>query len=159
MSGHTAVEFLEAFLASAHELATSALGFDASEELRRYNSLPTSSESAYIAMVGERTSVQLGLTTNAEGCRLLARAILALGEDEGDLPPADVADAMGEISNILAGRIKTLVASTETSINLGIPIFLHGHLEVSEGTDIAAADMRLGPVPVTVLVLMSRKGR
>ncbi len=151
-------DWLDAVIEASDELASVALGLDNTELIGIKEAPPENDGSAYIALVGEKTSIQLGILSNKEGCQLMARTLLAMEPEEEDLEESEVADAVSEIANILAGQVKTIMAQKDASVNLGIPIFVHGGIEVTEAMNIAAADMKLGSIPVTFLVLKTDSG-
>ncbi len=149
----TAEEWLNAAVSSAEELATVALGFDGSEFVGKRDNFPLNSKSALIALVSETVSIQLGVAATEESCQHLARALLAMEPDEDDLPEDDVADAVGEVANIVAGQVKTMMGEADTPIKLGLPLFITGKFDYPEDVEIALADVRVGPVPVTLMIL------
>jgi hypothetical protein len=58
--------------------------------------------------LGTVPASRLQLTTDADTARALTRALLAIGEAE-PVSEDDVADAFGEIANVLGGNIKALL--------------------------------------------------
>lgn len=147
-------DWMSAVVASAEELATVALGFEGSTLVGRRDSFPRDLNSALVALVSESASVQLGVASTDEGCRQLAGALLCLEPGEEELSDEDVADAVGEIANIVAGQVKRTIGGPGSSMKLGLPLFVHGKVETSSDTvETAAADITVGPVPVTLLVM------
>jgi CheY-specific phosphatase CheX len=108
-----------------------------------------------IALVSDSASVQLGIASTKEGCQALARALLAMDPDEEDLPEEDVADAIGEVANIVAGQVKSAMSDTDASLRIGLPLFVQGKVDYSDEVESAVADLNIGPVPVTFIVLKS----
>ncbi len=151
----TTQDWLDTVVAASKELAETALGFDGVEVMgMRETQVPTTG-SALIALVGEESSVQIGLTSDNEGCQQIARALLAMEPDEEDLEEADVADAIGEVVNILAGQVKTEMSEKGFSLNLGFPIYVHGYVKKTDGMEMKIADVRMGSIPVSFLVLQN----
>jgi hypothetical protein len=71
-------------------------------------------------------SWNLALFGTGESCRILGRALLAMDPTE-ELGPAELADALGEILNMMAGVAKRKMPSDEAkSLQLGLPLFLSG---------------------------------
>ncbi|MCP4602583.1 MAG: chemotaxis protein CheX [Proteobacteria bacterium] len=155
--GASAREWLDASIIAAKELAQIALGLDGAELISIREGLPGESDSAYIALVGEKSSAQIGIASDAEGCQQIARTLLGMEPDEEDLSEEDVADAIGEIANILAGQIKTLMAEKSIDVVLGMPIFIQGRVKMTSDMEFAAADMHFGSIPVTVMILKDSK--
>lgn len=103
------------------------------------------SPAVYVAILGERNSMHLGLSTGAAGCQTLARAFLGLrGRDA--LSDREVVDGMSEILNILAGKVKSRMSTRDGSLKLGLPMFVAGTVGHGDGTEKSSADVMLGPV-------------
>ena len=147
--------WLGAMITASEELATSMLGMDDFEMLAIKDKLPDRKNAAYIALVGQSTAVQIGLGASVEGCQQLARSLMCMEPEEEDLPEDEVADAISEIANILAGQVKTIISLGDEKINLGLPMFIRGVMSVSDTTQAVSADVRLGNIPATLLVLKS----
>lgn len=153
--GATSIQnWLEASKKSAEELANVALGFDDFEILGEDKSLPVNQEAAFVALIGDTTSVQVGIASNMEGCQALSRALLGMEPDEPDLESSEVADALSEIANILAGQVKIVMAEFDGNLKIGIPIFLSGKIEQSDKIEKLVADVKLGGIPVKLIVMM-----
>jgi CheY-specific phosphatase CheX len=90
-----------------------------------------------------------------QGCRTLTRAFLGVREKDG-ISEKDVVDAMSEILNILAGKVKSRLASRDGSLRLGLPIFLVGQIQVTANMDRAVCGVDMGPVPCQLLVFRNR---
>lgn len=146
-------DWMNAAVASAEELATVALGFDGATFVGKREHMPSNVKSALVALVGDNASVQLGLAGTDEVCQKLARALLAMNPEEADLPDDDVADAVGEVINIVAGQVKRIIGGPDSTMKMGLPLFVHGRFESSEQVETAIADINIGPVPITLLVL------
>jgi CheY-specific phosphatase CheX len=147
-------DWMSAVVASAGELATVALGFDGASFVAKRDKMPTDLTSAVIALVSDSASVQLGVASTEDGCKTLARALLCMDPGE-ELPPDDVADAVGEVANIIAGQVKRCIGDQASQVKLGLPLVVHGRFETSDSVETAFADLNVGPVPVTVMVLKS----
>ena len=148
-------DWLDAAVSSAEELATVALGFEGASLVGKADKVAPELSSAMIALVSETASVQLGIATSRDGCQTLARALLAMEPDEADLPDDDVADAVGEVANIVAGQVKSMMSSTDTTLRIGLPLFVHGKIDYPDDVETAFANVNVGPVPVTFVVLKS----
>ena len=148
-------EWMNAAVASAEELATVALGFDGSGVIGPRNALSDNLTTAMIALVGDKSSVQLGMASSQDGCQQMARALLCMEPDEDDLPQDDVSDAIGEAVNIVAGQVKRIISGPDSTMKLGLPLIVHGRFESSDDVESSIMDMTIGPVPVSLLVLKS----
>ena len=146
-------EWLDAAVSSTEKVATVALGFDESEFVGKRDRLPLDLRIAMVAMVNDAISVQLGIAATEEGCQLLARALLAMEPDEDDLPEEDVADALGEAANIVAGQVKSIIGDTKGPVQLGLPLVFSGRIDHPDSVETAVADVLVGKVPVTLMVL------
>jgi len=74
-----------------------------------------------VTLEGNVASVVVGVLSNQEGRTAIARALFQMGA--GEQPAArDEADAVGELANVIAGRIK--LALSELSSRLSVPTAL-----------------------------------
>lgn len=112
---------------------------------------------AYIGLTGPDESVQIGLVSRPEGLQALAKAMLGMFPDDEDLPPSDVADAVGEIANIFAGGVKCRMLPRYGSLTLGLPLFIHGYIEPTEKLSIQGVDLQIGDIEASLLVIRGRE--
>lgn len=153
MTAHDPQVWLDAASDSTAEFASTTLAF----ELRQGDDLPRLPENmtgCLVALVGQNESLQVGISSNAEGCETLARTLFA---SDDELSEDDISDAMGEIANIVAGGVKTRMAKLFGGLQLGLPIVMEGHVRVTERQQIAQRDVALGDVPVRLLVVCNRE--
>lgn len=109
---------------------------------------------AYITLVGDTGSVQMGIISTTQGCKQLAGMLLGMeGEEIDELSGADMVDAYGEIINVVAGIVKQLVNESDPSFHLGLPIFINGQVCAMEHQNSIVTDLTLDGVPVHLLVL------
>jgi len=111
---------------------------------------------AYIAVLGERNSMHLGLTTSADGCRALARGLLGMRSDE-ELSEHDAVDGVSEVMNIMAGKVKSTLSDRDHSLRLGMPIFMQQPIQVREGMERVQAEVMIGPVACTLMVFQMKQ--
>ncbi len=101
---------------------------------------------AYIAILGQGESIHLGISTTAEGVRVLTRGMLRI-RDDGALTDKDAVDGLSEILNIVAGKVKSRMAPRDGVLLLGLPMFINGRIQACDGMENVGADVMLGPVP------------
>jgi len=111
---------------------------------------------AYIAVLGETSSIHLGISTTASGSRMLVRALLGMRQKE-EIAEKDVVDGLSEILNILAGKVKSRMSSRDRTLKLGLPMFIVGQIQMSASMERAVADVSVGPVPCQLLVFRNRR--
>jgi len=143
-------EWLEALKDVLRDYAGHSLRFDG-PPVAQTGDGGDSRPAAYVAILGERSSLHLGVSTSMGGCRALVRALLGMRQRD---PITDevVVDGMSEILNIAAGKVKSRMVVRDGSLKLGLPMFVQGQVGYGESTERAAADVMLGPVPCQVLV-------
>ncbi len=116
---------------------------------------------AYIPMFSESDdtlAVDVGIAADQETCRMLASALMGMGIDEEEdeeepLSTADVADALGEIANLIAGAFKARVAQHGVAPVLGTPMVLEGKvIQIRNQTcDVAVCSMGAATVELVIL--------
>ena len=111
---------------------------------------------SFISLISNQTSLRLGITATLEGCRTLARSLLGLHPTQ-PVTDREVGDAVSELMNIIAGRVKTRVSERDDSIQLGLPLFVEGRVQETGSMERQAADAQLGPVSCTLLVYRSKR--
>jgi hypothetical protein len=100
---------------------------------------------AHIPMVGGGQAFDLALVSSPSGCQALSRAILGL-PDTAPLRNAEVADAVGEIVNMLAGTVKRRLSGIGAELVLGLPLFLHGYIEPTDRLMVLVLPTRFGAI-------------
>jgi len=149
-------QWLDCLAEVANEYATHHLRFDTSAPEPPAAEQGAARPAVYVAILGDASSMHLGLTTSTEGAKALTRAFLALrgGETVGE---SDVVDCMSEILNILAGKVKSKMSARDGSLRLGLPMYVSGAVGHGEGVEKAIVDVTMGPVPCQLHVF--RQGR
>ncbi|HYJ31957.1 MAG TPA: chemotaxis protein CheX [Candidatus Binatia bacterium] len=143
-------DWLEALTEVIRDYAARSLRFDGTPVVP--NGASAGSEpAAYVAILGERCSMHLGISTSMEGCRALVRALLGMRQKD-PITDAEVVDGMSEILNIAAGKVKSRMVVRDGSLKLGLPIFVQGQVGLGESTEKATAEVPIGPVPCRLLV-------
>lgn len=139
------------------ELAETALGCEATIVSKKAE-LPEDTVGAYVALVHDGGSVQVGVLAGPSGSEALTRILLGMEEDEPFESESDVADGMGEIANILAGLLKGPFDSKLPGLELGLPLVVRGRLEHPGAIEFVEAHIRLGEHD-TYLVVAAKRGR
>jgi hypothetical protein len=110
---------------------------------------------AHIPLIGGGRAFDLALVASPEGCQALSRAILCM-TDGLPLPDPQVADAIGEIVNMMGGSVKRRIAGQGGELELGLPIFLHGYIQPTDRLMVLALPTRFGPIETMVLIAGQR---
>jgi len=141
---------MDALLESALELAETTLGCEVTVDAPPESVSGIDLTNSLVALVGERTSVQIGIAADDRGCQSLAK--LLLGADE-ELTDSDVSDAMGEIANIIGGGVKKRLAGEFGGMRLGLPVVLMGHLELTRKQRVAQRSILFGETAARLVVV------
>lgn len=145
---------LDALIASASEVSSTVLG-GLSFESFGADCQVAAGHGAYLGLVAQEEPIQVGLLCDPAGCQSLAKALLGMDTADEDLPAPDVSDAMCEIINMVAGGLKRRV-SQQLTITLGLPIFVSGHPLPNQQQEILARQLKIGAVPVSLLILTQK---
>ncbi len=105
---------------------------------------------ADVALVGAGQHYGVALVAATPALDALARALLGVGP-RAELSPTDIADAIGELANQLAGVVKRGIVKVVGELVLGVPIAVTGELEPALGA-VSAVPITLGSVSAIVLV-------
>ena len=149
-------EWMQALNDAMNEIASTALGLSGCEIVRTSHAIPIGLEGAYLALVGQDDSIQIGLASNAEGCQALAKSLLGMEPGDPDIEPGDLADALSEIVNIIAGGIKSRVHGRVPPIKIGLPIFVTGTIQPSGKQVMLVAEAIIGSVPAALVLIEPR---
>ncbi len=152
----TLKQWCDAVEQASAELSTVALGLDGIDVSDWDDKLPVGSQGSYIPVVSDNSAVHIGVVSNKEGCVELTRMLLGMEPDE-ELSQDDVTDAMGEVVNILAGAVKTVLAEAFSNLILGLPIVIDGRLVTTEQQVHYRATAKLGPAEIELLILLERE--
>jgi hypothetical protein len=141
-------EWLSAFQAAAGEFADGSMRFDARADLHADE---VSRPGAYIAILSERNSIHLGLSSSTAGLHALARGLLGLRHSE-ELSERDVVDGVSEVMNIIAGKVKSYMSGRDGQLRLGLPMYIPSPIANGPGMEVLSAELQLGPVPCRLSV-------
>ena len=149
-------KWIDAMTQSIGEVSRDLLGFGESAVIRTTTKIPSDMRGAHIAVVSLRDSLQIGLTAENEDCLKLAGALLGMEPDAG-IPQGDVADAVGEIINVVAGGMKRRLIEHDPNLSIGLPIFFQGHLKAPANIDSLLVEVSLGSVPAKFFMIRNQK--
>lgn len=110
---------------------------------------------AHIPMIGGPDALELALVGTPEACRAIAGAILQ--SPPASLTDAETKDAVGEIVNMLAGSVKRRMSSDGIDLELGLPLFIVGHVASTGHIEVIRLPTRFGPVEMFVLMISRRR--
>jgi len=109
---------------------------------------------AYVPLSSSDSAVQFGIVAEFSDCEGLARILLGMGDGEPFESEGDVADAVGEIANMVAGAIKTRMNAEVPDIVLGLPLCVRGTIQ-AQGVEQVVTELGLGAMRMHVVVLRS----
>ncbi len=141
-------------LECTRELAVDLLGLDGFEIVCRNRGLSPSVQGAFLPLIRDDSSLHVGIFSDADAIRRLACALLQVEEQDEEPDGSEVADAVGEITNVLAGAVKTRLEDAAPDTELGLPLFTGGEVSFGHGARASIIDLDLGGIPVTLLVAL-----
>lgn len=112
---------------------------------------------AYVALLSVDVQMQIGIAAARRDCRRLAGALLMMETDDPELTDAVMADALGEIVNILAGALKQMMDGRYQGLTLGLPTTIHGHIAPTERQELTVVGVQLGDIQSNLVLLMNKK--
>jgi hypothetical protein len=142
--------WMDVAAAAAEDVASQALGLEASASTDE-SSAP-SGFGAFVALSGGDDKVQVGLMLELAGAEALARALLGMAEDEAFGSEGDLADAFGEIVNMLAGGVKTRMNEQIPGIQLGLPLCVKSLIPPAHAIQ-SSRRLTIGSVQAAIIVL------
>lgn len=152
----TLAQWRTAVEGSSREIATNALSFPGATVLDPVSHEATAAMiGAHIPVLGGGGAFDLALVARPEDCKALARAMLYM--DPGSpIKDAEVADAIGELVNMLGGGVKRRMSGLGADLELGLPIFIHGHIQPTDRLSVVALPVRFGTVDTMVVITGQR---
>jgi CheY-specific phosphatase CheX len=142
---------------ATEEVASSALALPGMTIERRHEA-PPALHGAYLGLVGPAGAVQIGLAASQAGCQALAKGLMGMGAEEPDLPESEMADAVCEIINIVAGAFKTRVRDRASPLQMGLPVFIQGAVQSTDRVAVQVTEVLLGDLPAAILLVHPRSG-
>ncbi len=156
MSDVPLADWQQAAVEVASEIANGTLAFGNRTPPERIAAIPDESRGAYVPILSGEYSLHVGIVSDEEGCRTLSRGLLGM-EPEEEVTPDDVHDAVGEIANMIAGGVKTKVSARGAPVQIGLPIFIHGHIEGGASSQVMVSQMRFDATDVCVVIVKTAK--
>jgi hypothetical protein len=138
------------------DTAQGALGLDAVEVTDHPAAVAPRWQGAYLGLVGPVGAIQIGIAAEEETCQSLAKRLLGMDPGEAALPPADMADALCELVNILAGAFKGKVRDRASPLQMGLPVFFNGGVQPTDRTAVSIAGIRAGGRAAALLLVHPR---
>jgi chemotaxis protein CheY-P-specific phosphatase CheC len=151
-------DWLEALQAEFEVFAKGSLGFTSVARGALCQEPPPGMEGAYLALLAsEGPSCQVGVVSTSEGCRAFANGLLGTAAPDGPMSAADVADAVCEVVNMLAGGVqRRLRQKSDLTLGLGLPTFFHGPVQTTDRLGVTAACVRVNDFEAALLIVHPR---
>lgn len=150
-------QWLEAAAESAREIAAGPLGFARTSWGESARSLPDDLYGVYVPLLTETMVLQLGILAGRDVCTKLARSLIGVEATEPLETDEDVLDAVGEVTNMVAGGVKVRLAS-QGQINVGVPLALKGKMIPRHGSQSIHRLMQLDDSDVWLVMTGTRLG-
>jgi chemotaxis protein CheY-P-specific phosphatase CheC len=148
--------WLDALKAAARTFMQTTYNVENVAPTSRLISLPWNhTQGAWIPIIGESYSLQLGVVSTDDGCQAIARNLLCMAP-EAPLTEEDMADAFRETINILVGISKTAIEGDISCSTLGLPIFITGQIKITKEQAAISEMITLGGVGCYLIVLKQR---
>ena len=146
-------DWMAALISATDELATTSLGFDEGTVVSTSSNFPEIAPDDYVSLIGIKEPLSIGLVTTREDSFALARALFAMTPEEDDPSEEDLTDALGEITNVLAGGVKSRIL--DESMIIGVPTVLSGTEAsgVCENRSVSISAMRWNDVEGKVFLM------
>jgi hypothetical protein len=142
--------------AAFQEVAGTALGLADMATRERLDMPYPEYQGAYLGLVAGSGALQIGIASDEAGCQALAKGLMGMGEADPPLDPAEMADAVCEIVNIVAGAFKGKVRDKVGQLTMGLPVFFRGPAQPTGHTAVKVARLSSGPVTAALLLVFPR---
>lgn len=148
----TLQDWIEATAHATLDLAPT-LGYPGGR-VTRFLGRPSEHHGACIPMISDIDCWQIGFVADVDTCQELGRALLGMRSTQRDLGPEDLADAIGELVNLLAGGVKTRIIDRKPTVRLGLPVLLpaDGDIRIVRHQEVRCAELQLGPTLTQLIV-------
>lgn len=121
-------------------------------DVERTSRLPQNREGSLLPVQKGSESLHLGVLSDKQGCIALTRELLQMSDEE-DVRDEDVADAVGEIVNILAGVMQRSLDGDGEGVTLGFPVYVRGEIIAPHKSETLCATLNLGPARTDIIVV------
>jgi len=111
---------------------------------------------AYIPWVGENEGILIVLLAEHKGLLALAKHFLNLGLEDTLLTDEDTSDIVKEILNILSGLLKKQVYADYAEMKRGLPIFVDGVIEFTEGQESKCTLLEVGELKIYLMLIRKK---
>ncbi len=148
--------WLNAVVDTADDIAKRYLDLKGVDEVSRRYDAPIASTQSLLALVGDSSSVQIGIGAPQDEFLDVVRALIGAEPDDDDLSSADIADALGEMANMLAGGVKVRMAKEDPSIRISLPLVIVGGIVQGTRINIAVAEVEMGECLVSLMVIKAK---
>lgn len=123
------------------------LGLQACRALGQLKLAPSGLSGMAVMLEGGSPAIVIGVLSNPAGRAAIARALFQMNESEQP-QASDENDAVGELANVIAGRIK--VALSQPSLRLSVPAAISAE-EAPRGEQVTLR-LSFGSVPAALVV-------
>jgi CheY-specific phosphatase CheX len=148
-------EWVDAMVESTIEFAEQMLGATDAHVVGPLAQEP-GSVGAYIAIVGDESVMQLGVVALREDGEGIARTLLMMEPGE-ELSLSDLADAIGEVVNVIAGGVKSRLNDREPGLILGLPLFVDGRVVTTPSVELAGQAVSINGTDLQLVVIRQPK--
>lgn len=136
------------------ELAPDMLGCKDCVLVETQTELPSEVHGAQLALINGSATLQVGFFSHEAGLLSLARSLLQMEQEEEDPAKEDIADAVGEIVNMLAGAIKDRFGSVAGETQMGLPVFFRGEMCAARNVEAMTLKLKVDDVPVAITLVL-----
>ena len=120
---------------------------------RRSGCMPEFTNAGFVSLVGDCSSIQVGICASNDACREMAAKFLDMDGDDPQLTREEIVDAFGELANIVAGAVKQQVSEQGEMMLLGLPLVVAGKPQLSDGQHVVSAECMMGHIPLALLII------
>ncbi len=143
--------WMHAMVDSTDELATSTLGLEGISVLSELMPTQRDLPGSYVALVGDQFNFEYGVAGTWDSFGVLARTLLFMESDE-ELGDDDLADAINEVINIVAGGVKRRMSEIDAGLKLGLPAFFNGTLHPTSHQEALSSKIDIGGAEIYLMV-------
>lgn len=133
---------------------SATMGFQQCEIEGDSGAIPRGLGGAFVPLVGQSSSLQLGILSNPAGQEKLARVVLQLDADE-EADHECITDALGELANCLVGQIKVAMRKVDPTLKIGLPVYIEGRVEDVGGAELRTLNAIMDGVSVSIVLVVA----